>query len=177
MEGIIVRILGNLREAWSQVIDLRPRLGSIETNPQFAQMVSPNDMVVLITLETKVADVEGMMNFCIPYITIEPILSKLSAQYWYASVKRGSTIENLKIIKEKLQNIFVETSAELGSMQLHFRIFSIFKREMWLNLRILKSPTLLYLRLERERNFYVALVFRAVEWLFNLRESWITRLT
>ena len=118
MEGIIVRILGNLREAWSQVIDLRPRLGSIETNPQFAQMVSPNDMVVLITLETKVADVEGMMNFCIPYITIEPILSKLSAQYWYASVKRGSTIENLKIIKEKLQNIFVETSAELGSMQL-----------------------------------------------------------
>lgn len=37
MEGIIVRILGNLREAWSQVIDLRPRLGSIETNPQFAQ--------------------------------------------------------------------------------------------------------------------------------------------
>lgn len=138
MEGIIVRILGNLREAWSQVIDLRPRLGSIETNPQFAQMVSPNDMVVLITLETKVADVEGMMNFCIPYITIEPILSKLSAQYWYASVKRGSTIENLKIIKEKLQNIFVETSAELGSMQLHFRIFSIFKREMWLNLRIQK---------------------------------------
>lgn len=118
MEGIIVRILGNLREAWANVIDLRPRLGSIETNPQFAQMVSPNDMVVLITLETKVADVEGMMNFCIPYITIEPILSKLSAQYWYASVKRGSTIENLKIIKEKLQNIYVETSAELGSMQL-----------------------------------------------------------
>ena len=118
MEGIIVRILGNLREAWSQVIDLRPRLGSIETNPQFAQMVSPNDMVVLITLETKVADVEGMMNFCIPYITIEPILSKFSAQYWYASVRRGSTSENLKIIKEKLQNIYVETSAELGSMQL-----------------------------------------------------------
>ena len=104
MEGIIVRILGNLREAWSQVIDLRPRLGSIETNPQFAQMVSPNDMVVLITLETKVADVEGMMNFCIPYITIEPILSKFSAQYWYASVRRGSSSENLKIIKEKLQN-------------------------------------------------------------------------
>lgn len=118
MEGIIVRILGNLREAWSQVIDLRPRLGSIETNPQFAQMVSPNDMVVLITLETKVADVEGMMNFCIPYITIEPILSKFSAQYWYASIRRGSTSENLKIIKEKLQNIYVETSAELGSMQL-----------------------------------------------------------
>lgn len=116
MEGIIVRILGNLREAWSQVIDLRPRLGSIETNPQFAQMVHPNDMVVLITLETKVSDVEGMMNFCIPYITIEPIISKFSAQYWYASTRRGGTSENLKIFKEKLQNIYIETSAELGSI-------------------------------------------------------------
>jgi flagellar motor switch protein FliM len=66
IEGIIVKILGNLREAWSTVIDLRPRLGTIETNPNFAQIVPPNEMVVLVTLETKVGEVEGMMNFCIP---------------------------------------------------------------------------------------------------------------
>ena len=78
MEGIIVRILANMRESWTQVIDLRPRLGQIETNPQFAQIVPPNEMVVLVTLETKVSDEEGMMNFCIPYLTIEPIISKLS---------------------------------------------------------------------------------------------------
>ena len=89
MEGIIVRVLGNLREAWSTVIDLRPRLGGIETNPQFAQIVPPTEMVVLVTLETKVGEVEGMMNLCIPYLTIEPIISKLSAQYWYSSVRRG----------------------------------------------------------------------------------------
>ena len=44
MEGIIVKILGNLREAWGQVIDLRPRLGNIETNPQFAQIVPPSEI-------------------------------------------------------------------------------------------------------------------------------------
>jgi flagellar motor switch protein FliM len=86
MEGIIVRILGNMREAWAQVIDLRPRLGQIDTNPQFASIVPPTEMVVLVTLETKVGEVEGMMNFCIPYLTIEPIIGKLSAQYWYSSV-------------------------------------------------------------------------------------------
>ena len=63
MEGIIVRVLANMREAWTQVIDLRPRLGQIETNPQFAQIVPPSEMVVLITLETKVGDEEGMLNF------------------------------------------------------------------------------------------------------------------
>jgi flagellar motor switch protein FliM len=118
MENIIVRILGNMREAWTQVIDLRPRLGQIDTNPQFAQIVAPNEMVVLVTLETKVGDIEGMMNFCIPYVTIEPIVGKLSAQYWYASVRRGTTAENLNILKEKLANVEVNVVAEIGKVQL-----------------------------------------------------------
>lgn len=121
MEGIIVRILGNVREAWSQVIDLRPRLGNIETNPQFAQIVPPTEMVVLVTLETKVGDVEGMMNFCIPYLTIEPIISKLSAQYWYSSVRRGATTENLNILRERLSTIAVDLIAEIGTMELTVR--------------------------------------------------------
>jgi len=114
MEGIIVRILGNLREAWSTVIDLRPRLGNIETNPQFAQIVPPNDMVVLITLETKVGDVEGMTNLCIPYITIEPIISKLSAQYWYSSIRRGESDENKAIIQERLDLVEIPIITEVG---------------------------------------------------------------
>lgn len=121
MEGIIVRILGNMREAWAQVIDLRPRLGQIDTNPQFAQIVPPTEMVVLVTLETKVGDVEGMMNFCIPYLTIEPIIGKLSAQYWYSSVRRGTTTENLNILKEKLSNVDVNVVAEIGKIQIPVR--------------------------------------------------------
>lgn len=121
MEGIIVRILGNLREAWSNVIDLRPRLGNIETNPQFAQIVPPSDMVVLITLETKVGDVEGMTNFCIPYLTIEPIITKLSAQYWYSSIRKGGTTENLAILKKRLDTVYVDLIAELGSLDISVR--------------------------------------------------------
>ncbi len=118
MEGIIVRILGNLREAWSTVIDLRPRLGNIETNPQFAQIVPPNDMVVLITLETKVGDVEGMTNLCIPYITIEPIISKLSAQYWYSSIRRGESDENKAIIQERLDQVEIPLRCDVGEVEL-----------------------------------------------------------
>jgi flagellar motor switch protein FliM len=121
MENNIVRILGNMREAWSTVIDLRPRLGQIETNPQFAQIVPPTEMVVLVTLETKVGEVEGMMNFCIPYLTIEPIISKLSAQYWYSSVRRGTTTENLTILRDRLSTIAVALVAEIGGMNLTVR--------------------------------------------------------
>jgi flagellar motor switch protein FliM len=121
IEGVIVRVLGNLREAWSNVIDLRPRLGRIEVNPQFAQIVPPSDMVVLVTLETKIGEVEGMMNFCIPYITIEPVISKLSGQYWYSSVRKGTTTENLMVIKERLNEVFVNLIVEIGKIEIKVR--------------------------------------------------------
>jgi len=121
MEGIIVRVLGNMREAWAQVIDLRPRLGSIDTNPQFAQIVPPTDMVVLVTLETKVGDVEGMINFCLPYLTIEPIIGKLSTQFWFSTVNRGATTENLNVLKEKLSTVDVNVVAEIGRINIPIR--------------------------------------------------------
>ncbi len=121
VEGIIVHILGNLREAWSTVIDLRPRLGTIETNPQFAQIVPPNEMVMLITLETKIGESEGMMNLCIPYITIEPIIQKLSAQYWFSSIRRGESDVNRTMIQSRLDNVQVQISVEIGTVNLGFK--------------------------------------------------------
>ena len=121
MEGIIVRILANMREAWTQVIDLRPRLGQIETNPQFAQIVPPTEMVVLVTLETKVGEEEGMINFCIPYLTIEPIISKLSSQFWFSSVRRSSTTQYLGTLKEKISTVDMDVVAEIGSINLPIR--------------------------------------------------------
>jgi flagellar motor switch protein FliM len=85
MEGIVIRMLGNMREAWTQVIDLRPRLGQIYTNPQFAQIIPPSDMTVLITMEAEIGEVGGMINFCIPYIALEPILNKLNTAYWFGA--------------------------------------------------------------------------------------------
>ena len=121
MEGIIVRILANMREAWTQVIDLRPRLGQIETNPQFAQIVPPTEMVVLVTLETKVSEEEGMINFCIPYLTIEPIISKLSSQFWFSSVRRSSTTQSLGTLKEKISTVDMDVVAEIGSINVPIR--------------------------------------------------------
>lgn len=109
MEVVVVRLLGNLRESWAAVIDLRPRLGQIEVNPQFAQIVAPQEMVVLTTIEMKAGDAEGFMNFCIPYITIEPIMSKLNAQYMYSSIRRK---RNLREVPVEILND-LETDAEI----------------------------------------------------------------
>jgi flagellar motor switch protein FliM len=102
MEKIIVRMLDNMREAWTTVLDLRPGLGSVETNPQFVRIVPPTESVVLVTLEAKIGDVEGVINFCIPYLTVKPIMEKLSSRFWFGNYQNimPPVSSNLKLREE-----------------------------------------------------------------------------
>jgi len=119
MEGIIVRMLENIQEAWNQIIDLQPQLGQIETNPQFAQVVPPSDMVLLVTLETKINDVEGMINICFPYYTIESIIDKISAYPWYDSIRSNKyyTLVNREDIPIKLTVEILRRYYPLGEIK------------------------------------------------------------
>jgi flagellar motor switch protein FliM len=128
MEGIVVRLLGNLREAWAQVLDLKPRLGAIETNPQFAQVVPPNEMIVLVTLEARIGEVLGMMNLCFPYLTIEPIISMLSAQYWYTAVRRNASSEDERALLGHIQGFEVPAQLLVEAESLSLRELGALKR-------------------------------------------------
>ena len=67
---VVNKALESLQEAWKQVVAIEPRADAIETNPQFTQIVPPNDMVVIITLQAKIGQAEGLINICIPYLCI-----------------------------------------------------------------------------------------------------------
>ena len=62
-----------------------------------------------------------MINFCIPYLTIEPIIGKLSTQFWFSTVHRGTTSENLIVLKEKLATVDVIVVAEIGKINIPVR--------------------------------------------------------
>ena len=70
-------LIKNLREAWSEIIDLQPKLVKIEPDPKFIRNTPTSLWVALVTLETKMWETEGMMNLCIPHPVIEPVLEKL----------------------------------------------------------------------------------------------------
>ena len=113
-EKMVMKLLGNIREPWENIIEMNPRIEQIETNPQFVQIVGPNEMVVLITFEIKIGNTEGMMNLCFPAPMIEPIINKLSAQYWFAAVKKEKTEESLAVIKERLNKVKIPLIVRLG---------------------------------------------------------------
>ena len=97
IERVLTVCVNLLREPWSNVIDAHPRLERIETNSQFAQIISPSEIIALVTINVKIGDVEGLMNVCLPYITLEEVMDKLNTKYWYSNLQEvyTDTIESL----------------------------------------------------------------------------------
>jgi len=123
MERIFSRAFDSLQEAWKTVIDLSPRLEALETNPQFMQIVSPNETIALISLSTKIGDTTGMINLCIPHIVIEPIMSKLSAHHWFVSEKKSRAPEEVETLQNRVSKAKLPIVAELGKSQISVHEF------------------------------------------------------
>lgn len=78
----VVRIaLEKMEESWRPIHDVSMELVRSEINPQFAAIVPPSDVVIIITFEVELETAIGSMTMCLPYATIEPIRSKLLASF------------------------------------------------------------------------------------------------
>ncbi|MFP4661034.1 MAG: flagellar motor switch protein FliM [Halanaerobiales bacterium] len=118
LRKVINWFLAGIPEAWENIIRVEPSLREIESNPQFIQVVPSNDMTILITLQAKIADAEGLINICIPYIMIEPIVDKLNAQQWFANTRQEQTARHIKALKNRIQKAKIEMQSELGNTML-----------------------------------------------------------
>ena len=96
LKTILIKFINLLRDPWGNIIEIRPKLDTIETNSQFAQIVSPAESIALVTFSIKVGETEGMINICIPHYVIEPILPNLSSKLWFSNSQRKDASEEEK---------------------------------------------------------------------------------
>lgn len=123
MERIFSRAFESLQEAWKTVIDISPRMEGLETNPQFMQIVSPNETIALISLSTKIGETTGMINLCIPHVVIEPIMPRLSVHHWFVSQKKMRAPEELEVLEHRVQRAKLNIVAELGQSSISIHEF------------------------------------------------------
>jgi len=110
--------LRELRKAWSNVLELDPKVDRVESNPQLVQIVPPNEVVVLISFDVALGEVRGMVNLCIPYNSIERISGKLSANSWVAYGRREATPESIARITRNLRSAMVELKVRLAQTRI-----------------------------------------------------------
>ena len=120
--AIIMRLMSQMlqlmREPWENVERIRPSLDRIETNAQFAQLMSPNEMVALITFVAKIGEVEGLINLCVPHMVLEPYMSKLSTKLWFTMVEKGTNEGNQFAMESRIEQSSVTLKAILGNSRL-----------------------------------------------------------
>ena len=123
MEKVIRECSGMLKDAWSNVYEISPQFMRLESNSRQSQLVSPNEIVVIIVFNIKIKDVEGNISFCIPCVTLEPVLEHLNTRYWFT--ERKTSEEDKKASKEslmqKVRSIPMELKAVLGTSRLTLR--------------------------------------------------------
>ena len=115
--AIIERIFANcvnlLREPWKNVLSIEPRLERMETNTQFAQFISPSEMIAIVSISIKIGEVEGLMTVCLPYITLEPIMDKLNTRFWFSTLSEKDPSYEIAL-ESMLKKTAIPVVTELG---------------------------------------------------------------
>ncbi|MDP4083044.1 MAG: flagellar motor switch protein FliM [Bacillota bacterium] len=123
MSNTFERAIDNLKEAWTGLYEIDPLLTDFEVNPQFLQMVSPNETVVVISLNTVIGETSGMINICIPHVVLEPIIPKLSVHYWMQVDKKEREPMKIAMMEKSIQKANVPIMVELGSSDISIQDF------------------------------------------------------
>lgn len=123
LERVFTICVNLLHEPWENVVEITPRLNRIETNSQFAQIISPSETIAIVTINLKIGDVEGLMNICLPYTTLEPVMDKLNTKYWFSTMKEKDSNSYEAVIENIIDNALIPMKAVLGTSKINVQDF------------------------------------------------------
>ncbi len=109
--GLFMRELSN---AWEKITKLDLTVERVESNPHLVQVVPPNEVVLLISLEVTLGDVRGMINLCIPFNSIERVSTQLAANTWVSQRQNVPTEASQQTIAQHLDKSRVEVVVTLA---------------------------------------------------------------
>jgi flagellar motor switch protein FliM len=94
VQTIIDRSLEQLAAVWEPIRKIEFQITTAESNPQLIQVEAPNEPVVLICFDISMGEHSGMMNLCIPYRVIEPVMAEIASHTWVGYARRSSPAQS-----------------------------------------------------------------------------------
>lgn len=118
MQGVLRGTLQAYAEAWKNISDLSITPGPIETNPMFVQVAAPSEIVITVAIDVRVGEHVGVITLCLPHLTLEPILDRLSAHNWFKTQAREVRPGDAEALEAIVGGARVPVVAELGRAEL-----------------------------------------------------------
>lgn len=120
---LVHKLYRDLERAWENIVRIKVEQKSLETNPQFIQIVPPGETVVVVSFQIKLFRSTGLLTVCYPYVSLEPIITKLSAQNWIDATKKKNQEGDRQVNLFNLNNVSAEVSARLLTANIKMRDF------------------------------------------------------
>ena len=114
IEKLVTICMQLMVEPWQNVVSINQVMEKIETNPQFAQVISPTDMIAIVTLNIKIGETEGLMNVCLPYFTLESVMDKLNTKFWFSTMQKNVDEDFGEYLETMVKHVDVPVRAVLG---------------------------------------------------------------
>ena len=124
MERIFSNCVELLRVPWETVVEMSPRLERIETNSQFAQIISPSEMIALVTLNITIGDLDGLMNICLPFSCLEDVVDKLNTKFWFSTMQDREDGAYEEAIEMLISKANIPVKALLGKSSISVNDFA-----------------------------------------------------
>ena len=105
----------SFENAWSEIVDMSVTLESIESNPQFLQIMTERETVVLISLALGIGSTRDLINICLSYSALEPVLKQLTALRLFDSLRRRAEPEDIQMLRSQVRGTPITLDVELGS--------------------------------------------------------------
>jgi len=117
------KLYRDLEKAWEHIVPVAIEHVSFDNNPQFIQIVPPGETVVVVSFQVKLFQATGLLTICYPYVALEPIITKLSAQNWIDATKRKNDQRDRSINRVNIGMVSAELEAVLLRNQIKMRDF------------------------------------------------------
>ncbi|WP_291950839.1 flagellar motor switch protein FliM [Campylobacter sp.] len=78
LDSILRIIMQRLKESWMNVTEIYPSVEAKESSPNVVQIVSQNEIVIMVVMEIIIGNSSGMVNICYPVVHLESVLSRLA---------------------------------------------------------------------------------------------------
>jgi flagellar motor switch protein FliM len=122
LEELAIVVLNAFDLAWNDVVEIESELETLETNPQIVQIASPNEPVILISFTFELMENKNFINICIPYISLDSVIDKLSFKNWFES--DGEIVEdNREQVEKRIMGVPINLEVELGKTLISIRDF------------------------------------------------------
>lgn len=120
LDNVIKRFLDQVALGWRELVTFDPVVESREMDPQFVQVIPSSEMVLVATFSI-IAPGElepGELCFCLPFISLENIITKLGNQFRFAAMKRTQSPGQRRHLNRVVQQTTLEVSCELGTAKI-----------------------------------------------------------